>query len=132
MIGITAYGGDIPWFRLSREIGARANSGCTPQFASQARERTFGNWEKDSVTTAVAAARDRPGPLEDRSHVRCVLLATNSPSPAEWLHYEIHLQLNGRTGARQLADPSLRPIHNLGGRPSENVCSVSIIGRGGI
>ncbi|MBR0687740.1 acetyl-CoA acetyltransferase [Bradyrhizobium manausense] len=46
--------------------------------------------------------------------------------------YEIYLQLNGRAGARQLGDPSLGLIHNLGGQPSQNVCSVSIIGREGV
>lgn len=46
--------------------------------------------------------------------------------------YEIYLQLNGRAGARQLADPNLGLIHNLGGQPSQNVCSVSIIGREGV
>ena len=46
--------------------------------------------------------------------------------------YEIYLQLNGRAAARQLADPSVGLIHNLGGQPSQNVCSVSIIGREGV
>ena len=43
--------------------------------------------------------------------------------------YEMYLQLNGRAGARQLKDPSIGLIHNLGGQPSQNVCSVSIVGR---
>lgn len=132
MIGIAAYGSSIPWFRLSREIGAQANAGCALQFASQTRERTFANWEKDSVTTAVAAARDRLGLPKDRSLARCVPLATNTPSSAEWLHHESHLHLNGRTGTRQLADPNLGLIHNLGSRPSQKVCSVSIIEREGV
>jgi acetyl-CoA C-acetyltransferase len=45
--------------------------------------------------------------------------------------YEIYLQLNGRAGARQLGDPKLGLIHNLGGQPSQNVCAVSIVGREG-
>ena len=45
--------------------------------------------------------------------------------------YEIYLQLNGRAGARQLGDPRLGLIHNLGGQPSQNVCAVSIVGREG-
>ncbi len=44
---------------------------------------------------------------------------------------EIYLQLNGRAGARQLGDPKLGLIHNLGGQPSQNVCAVSIVGREG-
>ncbi len=43
--------------------------------------------------------------------------------------YEIYLQLQGRAGPRQLADPHTGLIHNLGGQPSQNVCSISIIGR---
>jgi len=42
--------------------------------------------------------------------------------------YEIYLQLQGRAGARQLRDPRLGLVHNLGGQPSQNVCSVSIVG----
>jgi acetyl-CoA C-acetyltransferase len=43
--------------------------------------------------------------------------------------YEIYLQLQGRAGPRQLADPRTGLVHNLGGQPSQNVCSISIVGR---
>src|SRR5690606_35565744 len=46
--------------------------------------------------------------------------------------YEIYLQLQGRAGPRQLADPKTGLIHNLGGQPSQNVCSVSIVGVEGV
>jgi acetyl-CoA C-acetyltransferase len=42
--------------------------------------------------------------------------------------YEMYLQLQGRAGSRQLANPSLGMTHNLGGSPSTNVCSVAIVG----
>ncbi len=45
--------------------------------------------------------------------------------------YEMYLQLQGRAGARQLPDPRIGLIHNLGGQPSQNVCSISIVGREG-
>lgn len=45
--------------------------------------------------------------------------------------YEMYLQLQGRAEARQLADPKIGLTHNLGGSPSQNVCSVSIIGAHG-
>jgi acetyl-CoA C-acetyltransferase len=45
--------------------------------------------------------------------------------------YEMYLQLRGRAGTRQLSDPKLGLTHNLGGQPSQNVCSVSIVGREG-
>lgn len=46
--------------------------------------------------------------------------------------YEIYLQLQGRAGGRQLADPRTGLIHNLGGQPSQNACSVSIVGLEGV
>lgn len=42
--------------------------------------------------------------------------------------YELYLQLHGRAGARQLSDVRLGLTHNLGGQPSQNVCSISIVG----
>jgi acetyl-CoA C-acetyltransferase len=45
--------------------------------------------------------------------------------------YEMYLQLQGRAGERQLADPVFGMTHNLGGSPSTNVCSVAIVGREG-
>jgi acetyl-CoA C-acetyltransferase len=42
--------------------------------------------------------------------------------------YEIYLQLQGQAGARQLPAPRNGLVHNLGGQPSQNVCSVSIVG----
>ena len=42
--------------------------------------------------------------------------------------YEMYLQLKGRAGPRQLGAPKLGLTHNLGGQPSQNVCSVSIVG----
>ena len=42
--------------------------------------------------------------------------------------YEIYLQLLGRAGKRQTNSPSMGLIHNLGGAPHQNVCSVAIIG----
>ncbi|MFZ4602503.1 MAG: acetyl-CoA acetyltransferase [Caulobacterales bacterium] len=43
--------------------------------------------------------------------------------------YEMYLQLKGRAGERQLANPKFGMTHNLGGAPSSNVCSVAIIGQ---
>ncbi len=43
--------------------------------------------------------------------------------------YEMYLQFNGRAGDRQLEDPKYGLTHNLGGFPSMNVCSISIVGR---
>lgn len=42
--------------------------------------------------------------------------------------YEMNLQLTGRAGERQLADPVLGLTHNLGGFPHQNVSSITIVG----
>jgi len=44
--------------------------------------------------------------------------------------YEMYLQFQGRADKRQLKDPNLGMTHNLGGFPHQNVCGISIIGRG--
>jgi len=43
--------------------------------------------------------------------------------------YEMYLQLQGKAGERQLADPRVGITHNLGGFPSANVCAMAIVGR---
>ncbi|MCW5574342.1 MAG: acetyl-CoA acetyltransferase [Steroidobacteraceae bacterium] len=43
--------------------------------------------------------------------------------------YELHAQLLGRAGERQLARVDLGLAHNLGGFPFQNVCSVTLLGR---
>jgi len=43
--------------------------------------------------------------------------------------YEMWLQVQGRAGKRQLADPRLALTHNLGGRPGSCVSFVSVVGR---
>ena len=46
--------------------------------------------------------------------------------------YEIYLQMQGRAGARQRSEPPVRGlVHNLGGFPHQNVCSIAIIGAHG-
>ena len=42
--------------------------------------------------------------------------------------YEIYSQLLGRAGERQAGSPALGLTHNLGGIPSRNVASVSVLG----
>jgi len=43
--------------------------------------------------------------------------------------YEMYLQLTGRAGERQTGDPVLGLTHNLGGFPSQNVSSITIVGQ---
>mgnify|MGYP001132421053 CR=1 FL=1 len=58
MIGITAYGGYVPRLRLSRQAVAQANAWYVPQFARAKGTRAYANWDEDSLTMAVAAARE--------------------------------------------------------------------------
>ncbi len=59
MIGITSFGGYIPRLRLNR-MSIYENMGWfAPAVVMVAQgERAFGNWDEDTVTMAVAAARD--------------------------------------------------------------------------
>ncbi len=45
--------------------------------------------------------------------------------------YEMYLQMNGRAGERQTGDPVFGMTHNLGGFPSQNVSSITIVGQYG-
>ena len=59
MIGITAYGGYVPRLRLSRKAAVEANSWFNPALkAYQKGERAICNWDEDSLTMGVEAARD--------------------------------------------------------------------------
>ena len=69
-VGLTAYGGYIPRLRLQRKAVAQANAWIAPNFLGKGKgERSMANWDEDSVTMAVEAARDLLGPDDDRGHV---------------------------------------------------------------
>jgi 3-hydroxy-3-methylglutaryl CoA synthase len=79
-VGITGYGAYIPRLRLSRKAVAQANAWFAPQLLARARgSRAMANWDEDSITLAVAAARDCLGTAdEDRAALRSVLLASGT------------------------------------------------------
>jgi hydroxymethylglutaryl-CoA synthase len=59
MIGITAYGGYVPRLRLQRQAIVDANAWFNPAIKGLAKgERAICNWDEDSLTMAVEAARD--------------------------------------------------------------------------
>lgn len=59
MVGITGFGAYIPRRRLQRAAVVEANKWANPGLASLAKgERSMANWDEDSVTLAVEAARD--------------------------------------------------------------------------
>ena len=79
MIGITGYGGYLPRLRLSRRAVVQANAWYAPQFAGKAKgTRAMASWDEDSITMAVAAARDCLGAGDDRARVRTVYLASST------------------------------------------------------
>ncbi len=86
MIGITGYGGYVPRLRFLRQAAAQANAWYAPQFVGRKGSRSLANWDEDSITMAVAAARDCLGPTEARSHVRSVFLASDTLPFAERLN----------------------------------------------
>ena len=98
MIGITGYGGYVPRLRLSRQAVGEANAWYAPQFASRKGTRSMANWDEDSITMAVAAARDCLGTAEDRRHVRGVILASGT------LPFTERLNAGVVAGALTLAD----------------------------
>jgi hydroxymethylglutaryl-CoA synthase len=59
MVGITAYGVYLPYYRLKREIIFRAMGWFNPGIAGHARgEKAVANYDEDSITMAVAAGMD--------------------------------------------------------------------------
>jgi 3-hydroxy-3-methylglutaryl CoA synthase len=59
MVGITGFGAYIPRLRLQRATVVAANQWSNPGLAALAKgERSIANWDEDSVTLAVEAARD--------------------------------------------------------------------------
>ena len=95
MIGLTGFGGYIPRLRLSRKAIAEANGWIQPGLRGLAKgERSICNWDEDSVTMAVEAARDCLGedggdglraiylgsttlPFQDRQNAGIVAAALN-------------------------------------------------------
>lgn len=77
-IGITAFGGYIPRLRLQRARIVEANAWANAGLKGFARgERSMCNWDEDSVTMAVEAARDCLGP-RDRTAINAVHLASTT------------------------------------------------------
>lgn len=69
-VGLTAFGGYIPRLRLQRKAITSANAWIAPNLVGKGKgERSMGNWDEDSITMAVEAARDLLGTDDDRSHV---------------------------------------------------------------
>ena len=76
--GITAYGAYIPRLRLQRSAIVKANAWANGALAALGQgERSMCNWDEDSITMAVEAARDALAGA-DRSGVSAVHLASTT------------------------------------------------------
>ncbi|UCC61728.1 MAG: OB-fold domain-containing protein, partial [Anaerolineae bacterium] len=78
MIGIISYGGYIPRLRLNRLSIAQSIDWLAPAVVTVAQgERSFCNWDEDSLTMAVAASRDCLVGL-DKARVDALYLASTT------------------------------------------------------
>jgi 3-hydroxy-3-methylglutaryl CoA synthase len=78
-VGISAWGAYAPRLRLQRKAVTAANAWIAPNLAGKSKgERAMANWDEDSLTMAVEAARDALGPDDDRSHVDSVFFASST------------------------------------------------------
>ncbi len=77
-VGITAYGAYLPRLRLNRANIARAHAWAMPGLAGMGKgERSMCNWDEDSITMAVEAARDCLQET-DRSAITSIYLASTT------------------------------------------------------
>lgn len=78
MTGITAFGAYLPRLRLARNSVVEANAWVAPELRSQGKgERTMCNWDEDTITMAVEAARDCLT-QRDRTKLAAVHLASTT------------------------------------------------------
>ena len=78
MLGITGFGAYIPQLRLSRSAIVNANVWANPSIAQLSNgERSMANWDEDSITMAVEAARNCLHNI-DRDNVKKVSFASTT------------------------------------------------------
>ncbi|MEO2033027.1 MAG: 3-hydroxy-3-methylglutaryl CoA synthase, partial [Planctomycetaceae bacterium] len=116
MVGITAFGAYVPKLRLQREAIAKANTWFDPSLAALARgERSFCNWDEDSITMAVEAARDATD-TASRGSIEAICLASttlpfldrqNSGIVAEALQLNESLRTMDVTGSQRAGTTGL-------------------------
>lgn len=87
MTGIIGFGGYVPRARLSRRAIFDVNAWFAPNLKGRARgHRALANWDEDSITLGVAAARDCLGGCEDRRHVSALYFASTTAPYADRLN----------------------------------------------
>ncbi|MBI3992155.1 MAG: hydroxymethylglutaryl-CoA synthase family protein [Candidatus Lambdaproteobacteria bacterium] len=80
MVGITSFGAYIPKLRLNRKSIAEANAWGNAGLKGMAKgQRAMCNWDEDSVTMAVAAAKDALRGVKSSAISRVFLATTTAP-----------------------------------------------------
>jgi 3-hydroxy-3-methylglutaryl CoA synthase len=80
MVGITSFGGYVPRLRLERKAIVEANGWFNAALRAYAKgERSMANWDEDSLTMAVAAARECLGSGRPVSPSAVFLASTTLP-----------------------------------------------------
>ena len=86
-VGITSIAGYIPKLRLLRKSVAEANAWMAPNLVGKGKgTKSISNWDEDSVTMSVEAARRVLGPEDDRSYVDNLFLASTTMPFADRLN----------------------------------------------
>jgi hydroxymethylglutaryl-CoA synthase len=81
MVGIIAAGAYVPRIRLQRQAVAQAHAWVAPGLRSLGKgERAWANWDEDSITMAVEAARDGLAGLDRARVARVALASTTLPA----------------------------------------------------
>ena len=79
-VGILSFGAYVPRLRLQRTAIAAANAWFSPGLRGMARgERSMANWDEDTVTMAVEAARDCLAGFDAASVAALSLASTTHP-----------------------------------------------------
>lgn len=77
--GIVGFGAYVPRLRMSRQAVYQANAWFAPGLKGKAKgERSLANWDEDTITMAVAAARDCLGPAHEARALGGVVLASTT------------------------------------------------------
>lgn len=78
--GILSFGAYLPRARMQRKAIAAANGWFAPGLKGQGKgERAIGNWDEDTITMAVEAARDCLGDTDRGTLKQVVLASTTHP-----------------------------------------------------
>ncbi len=124
-VGILSYGAYLPRRRLQRKSIAAANDWFNPALRALAKgERAMANWDEDTVTMAVEAARNCLGGLAPAGLDQLILASTTHPYDdrqnaaivANALHLDSALRVLDVTGSQRAGTSALASALAAGAR----------------